>query len=968
MSVKEKLLEYVADLTRALTLDALPDELTAQSLGERFQVKRNTVSYYLNMAVEEGILVKIESRPVYFFTKKLFEEAHYPLKKNIYPSAQAIMEEGRVFQTGKEKKSCGSTGDGKDRAGQWSRSKEDGFGEEQEKTGEEDSLDTSAFSRLIGYDKSLNQLIQKVKASVLYPGTSLPFMIHGATGVGKSFLAQIIHQFCCDNGIISRDAPFVPFNCAQYANNPELMSSKLFGHVKGAYTGAVSDSAGVIDAADGGILFLDEAHRLSKENQEKLFTFLDYGKFSRLGESNRWHRADVRIILATTEDIRSSFLETFRRRIPINISIPGLNERSDGEKEQLIYSFFISERRLMKKDIFVPEHIFDILMRHRYDANVGELQATIKYMCASAYSRCRRKEDITVTYWDFSEEFLRQEEDIKAGGEQPERRIRIAADSTAESLMESDSIRQALEKVLINLTEIRSGMWPSVGAEEMDRAMAEQIGYFASYFSRQYFLLYREQEERKNGNGLKSLVSSWLQSNNYLKSRHINDTVSQMFSRYLYFRYYNLKGLEELITEPVRELYRYCRGKFMEEAAMVEEFSEYFKERLQISFHAVDKLFFILYLRRCGARISSNRIYPVLVGHGMATAMSMAETVNGLLGARLFEAVDILSGETERQIFEEVEQAVRGRGQYSSVMLLWDTEMTASEENMLERNLKMETLLLDRMSTQDVLETGRMILSGKKLSEISRGMREAAVRKNKIFNRGERQSPVIVCSCFTGIATAMRMENIIRESIPEDVNLKIVSCGFGELKAEGVQHEIFRRYQVIGIIGTANPRISGIPYIPLEEMIVQSENDVFKSMLKTVATEEQTERILNELLCNFSVERLIDTLTILDTKKTIKNIENCILRYEAVAHTSLTGRTKTCLYIHISCLLERLIRQLPVDSFQGLEEFKENRQKEIHLIRQAFGQLEEIYHVQIPIEEIGYIYNILCDEELNGGE
>lgn len=244
-------------------------------------------------------------------------------------------------------------------------------------------------------------------------------------------------------------------------------------------------------------------------------------------------------------------------------------------------------------------------------------------------------------------------------------------------------------------------------------------------------------------------------------------------------------------------------------------------------------------------------------------------------------------------------------------------------------------------------------------------MKDSGGRKNRIFNRGEKQAPVIVCSCFSGIATAMRMENIIRESIPDDVELKIISCGFGELKTEGAQHEIFRRYHVVGIIGTANPGIQGIPYVPLEDMIVQSENDTFRNMLCTVVTEGQADYILNELLCNFSVERLIDTLTILDTKKTIKNIENCILRYESMTHTSMTGRMKTCLYIHVSCLLERLIRQLPVDSYQGLEKFKESRQKEIHLIRQAFGLLEEIYHVQIPMEEIGYIYNILYDEELN---
>ena len=74
-------------------------------------------------------------------------------------------------------------------------------------------------------------------------------------------------------------------NCAQYADNPELLTSNLFGHVSGAYTGATQDKVGAFEAADGGLLFLDEVHRLSPEGQEKLFTYLDQGIIYRLGET-----------------------------------------------------------------------------------------------------------------------------------------------------------------------------------------------------------------------------------------------------------------------------------------------------------------------------------------------------------------------------------------------------------------------------------------------------------------------------------------------------------------------------------------------------------------------------------------------------------------------------------------------------------------------------------------------------------
>ena len=122
----------------------------------------------------------------------------------------------------------------------------------------------------------------------------------GPSGSGKSYLAGLMHQFAIHNHILAPDAPFHIFNCAQYANNPELLSSNLFGHSKGAFTGAVCDTKGILAASDGGILFLDEVHRLNFENQEKLFIFLDKGIFRKVGENAVWQKANVRIIMATT--------------------------------------------------------------------------------------------------------------------------------------------------------------------------------------------------------------------------------------------------------------------------------------------------------------------------------------------------------------------------------------------------------------------------------------------------------------------------------------------------------------------------------------------------------------------------------------------------------------------------------------------------------------------------------------------
>ena len=178
------------------------------------------------------------------------------------------------------------------------------------------------FSSLIGFDGSLRYQVEQCKAAIRYPPNGIPILITGPTGSGKSFLAQIMFEYAIQQKIINPDAPFLIFNCAEYANNQELLSANLFGYIKGAFTGADQDFKGVLEEADGGYLFLDEIHRLPPEGQEKLFLFMDKGIFRRVGETRGWRKARVRFIFATTEKTETFLIGTFLRRIPIAIRIP----------------------------------------------------------------------------------------------------------------------------------------------------------------------------------------------------------------------------------------------------------------------------------------------------------------------------------------------------------------------------------------------------------------------------------------------------------------------------------------------------------------------------------------------------------------------------------------------------------------------------------------------------------------------
>ncbi|MGL5353890.1 MAG: sigma 54-interacting transcriptional regulator, partial [Clostridium sp.] len=342
MTIKEKV--YLK--LRELCIEKKSNEengVTANEISTLLEIQRNVVSQYLNELCREGLAIKTNTRPVYFY------------------DVEAISEKEEVVIDVKEK---------------------------------------DPFTRLIGYDGSLKEQVEQCKAAAVYPTNGLPITLTGNSGVGKSFIAELIYEYAIYKKCILEDSPFITFNCADYANNPELLSANLFGYKKGAFTGADKDMEGLIEAANNGYLFLDEVHRLSPEGQEKLFLFLDQGKFRRIGETNKWRSAKVRFIFATTENLDEVLLDTFRRRIPIFVDIPSLDKRTVEERLGMIYSFYYNEAKEIDKDLIISKNVINSLLSINGNGNIGLLKNIIISSCANAYSECREKSTININTKD----------------------------------------------------------------------------------------------------------------------------------------------------------------------------------------------------------------------------------------------------------------------------------------------------------------------------------------------------------------------------------------------------------------------------------------------------------------------------------------------------------------------------------------------------------------------------------------
>ena len=214
--------------------------------------------------------------------------------------------------------------------------------------------------------------------------TRAPILITGETGTGKELMARYIHRFSA-----SDDAPFVAVNCA--AIPEQMLESILFGHERGAFTGAVTAQPGKFELANGGTLLLDEIGELPLGLQAKLLRFLQDGEFRRVGES-KTRRSDVRIVAATNRKLEQfvddgRFREDLYYRIRgIELRVPALRER--GADIILLARHFLAAERAKHRsgpERFAGE-VEQVLLSYSWPGNVRELQNTVRAAHAIAGS------------------------------------------------------------------------------------------------------------------------------------------------------------------------------------------------------------------------------------------------------------------------------------------------------------------------------------------------------------------------------------------------------------------------------------------------------------------------------------------------------------------------------------------------------------------------------------------------------
>lgn len=686
-----------------------------------------------------------------------------------------------------------------------------------------------AFSGLVGADGSLKYQLRVAMAAVTYPTNGLNMLITGSTGSGKSHFARSIWEYAREVGAFQtmRDRiPFVVFNCAEYADNPQLLLSHLFGYKKGAFTGAFEDKPGLVEEANGGILFLDEIHCLSSSGQETFFTLLDTGIFHRIGD-NAPRTSRFMLIGATTKPL-TDLLETFLRRMPVLISMPTLSERPMKERLELVEHFYSEEAANIGHTLRIKKNALNSVLDYSLRSNLGALKNMVQISCAKAFLRRNvtggQDGEIEVTFSDLSfqtynttaqsERHLRGELRFDEDLVVPNQRISRGIGDSSSFVDVYDYVQTRIsaggmqhgepgdvqQSIAVEIDNYYLGMERALQSSESDRRLLEgvlfpgSVGICSEFLSRAAHTLDRVYP---------SIAATLL-------AMHLSQYVSRMRS--------------EQPTFPL-SLRNSMKG-YVREMRFLQQNCDWLSAAIKTPISDDEMNCLAVLLRQTGEQRDKPSVWLTLVSGSEGVASGMAKYLNSVYRTTHVHWVD--SNLTDA-VFSAVCENLKTFHGSSGNLIFTDIKALTTLESEIAKTSGVPCSVIPILEQKLLLEASRMtlnpaacdlvVLRRQVIEEYFRLMshffRAAEVDLPAMQAQMETPGKIILSICVTGIGSAKSIKEILEKRLSYIPQLRVVAISSLE-NMEAIAQTYAGSLQLI--VGTVNPHLPGVPFITADRV------------------------------------------------------------------------------------------------------------------------------------------------------
>jgi len=822
--------------------------------------------------------------------------------------------------------------------------------------------DTYSLDKMVGATSSLAVSIQKAKAAVLYPPRGLHTLILGETGVGKSMFAELMYRFSIESKVLKEGAPFIRFNCADYADNPNLLTAQIFGVKKGAYTGADANRDGLLKMAHNGFLFLDEVHRLSPQGQEMLFTYIDKGFFRPLGATDTVEYANVRIIAATTESPQSYLLRTFTRRIPMVITLPPLRDRSLIERYALIETFIKEESLRVNKSIYINKNSLIAYLLYDCPNNIGQLKSDIQLACAKAFLNYKSSNDnyILISQSDLPSHVIKGLMKIKYHRKEIEQILSNTDDILKFSQDKKDnlyiSVEYSNDEDFYSSIEKKLESLKNLGIDEKEANEILNIDIetrFQKYIGNISDKFRKEELSKVVDMEVLEIVEEILLLAKQSLKKEFDEKIYSGLALHLERSIERIRRGEKIYNPKLN----FIRVNYEDEFLFATKIAKLIDNKFSIEIPIDEIGYLAMFFTTSSFNIDieeKGKVKILVIMHGKATASSMVDVANSLIGEEYAEALDMPLSMKPETMYEIAKRKILEIDEGKGAIILVDMGSLVSFGDMIMDDTGIECRTIDMVSTPLVIDACRKAIMGYELNEIY----DSIVEKNfqpteKIAKKDNRKSNAIVTACFTGEGSSKRLISVIKDKIKNESQIKLIPINIlDNISFKKRISELEKRYNILAVVSTIDIDTGHIPFISAIEILNGGGINKIKEILKEEDIFFKIGKSLNDHMVNVQGEEVADKV-----KVVIRNIEK-------VLDLKISNDVKMGIALHMGFLVDNILNGVEAKSFENLDEYKALHRKEFSQIRKCLELLEKSYNITIEESELAHIVKLFL---LNNG-
>lgn len=780
---------------------------------------------------------------------------------------------------------------------------------------------------LIGYDGSLKQVIKLAKAGVLYSQEKLNMLISAKKGSGTSFFVKTFCKYAVAQGVIESEESYIRINCRHYIDNENDLDNILFGN-------EVLDIKSVFDN-HGCIVFIDGAEELTASQSSKLLKLLENET-----DGNAKDKNNIILILSCTPSVA----EKFSGFVPITLEMPDYNDRSLKEKIAFIDTFFQQESVNSHTNIRVDIQAIKALAITTFPRDIKGLKSEIKIDCAGAFLRTvnRKNPDIVITIDDLSERVKYSISAIKNYENDFISILGIKNFCYYNQRVQIDDSKPNVDYYNEIKKQYQSLVELGVNDSSISSIMASYIG---SLFERYNLDLHSSNKVSYLDKVVDSKIISIIDA--FLFEKDIKLRPDSYCGLCLHINaLINISSSSEnsMSEEQIKEFISVYPDQYALAAILAKRLCETYGIELSIRDIILLAMFFV-------EKDNRDKIHPSLlyIMHGESSASSLMRVTNDLTKLNNAYGYDIKLEEDIETSRKEITEIIKNINKGCGVFVIYDMGSIKTILDSISEETGIRINCIQQPITLVGIDLAHKCANASDIDDIDSDIYDNYFKQLQTNNKPK----AIITLCYTGEGGAIELKNYIDQY--SKLNFEIIPLSVASrTELRDTVRDLQKAYRIHSFVGTFDPKILSIPYIPIRKIFQGNQQDLDKILM----FEPAKSRNVDYDTIYESLQNRFKYASIAKLKMIMPEIIDDFSRYYSLDIDKEIG-----LFIHTVSLVENLLEGNKRDLLIDWQKINESFPEDYNTIYRILKKLENAFRIIISDGEISIFIMML--KEIN---